>query len=63
VGQKWNATGSFYLVGDPVPVADALQGDGSALREAFQEGLDGAPLVINPGLVMQLPSFIQDGEL
>jgi YrbI family 3-deoxy-D-manno-octulosonate 8-phosphate phosphatase len=44
----------FDLVGDPVPVADGLQSDGSALRHVFQEGLDGAGLVINPGLLAEL---------
>ena len=48
VGQEGNAAGSFDLIGDPVPVANALQGNGTAFREVLEEGLDGAQLMFDP---------------
>jgi hypothetical protein len=63
VGQERQATCSLDLVGDPVPVADGLQGNRSTFRHIFQEGLDGARLMVDPVLGEQIPLLIRDREL
>ena len=63
VGQERQTACRFDLVGDPIPVPDGLQGDGSAFREVLQEGLDRARFVVDPGLALELAILIQEGEL
>jgi hypothetical protein len=63
VRQERQAAGGFDLVGDPVPVPDALQGNGSTFGQAFKEGLDGARLMIDSGLTTELAMLIENGEL
>jgi hypothetical protein len=63
VGEERQAAGGFDLVGDPIPVADGLQGHGSAFRKPFEERLDGARFMIDPGLVTQLASLIENGKV
>jgi len=58
-----SSASGFDLVGDPVPVADSLQGDRSTFGHVLQECLDGAGLVINPGLLAELPILIENSEL
>jgi hypothetical protein len=63
VRQERQATRSFDLIGNPVPVAHALQGDRGAFGQALQEYLDGAGLVIEAGLVTELAISIGNREL
>ena len=51
------------FIGNPVPVAHALQGDRGAYGQALQECLDGAGLVIEAGLVTELAISIGNREL
>ena len=51
------------LTRDPVPVADALEGDGSPFGEVAEQRLDGAWLVVNPLLGGEPSVLVQDGEL
>jgi hypothetical protein len=62
VCQEGPAACRFDLVGDPIPVDDALEGDESASWEVLQKGLDGARFMIDPGLVLELTSLIENGE-
>jgi len=71
VGQERQAADSFdpslrsgqVLIDDPAPIANALQGDGSPLGWAVEESLDSARLMIDAGLVTELTSLIEDGEM
>jgi hypothetical protein len=63
VCEERQAAGRFDLIGDPVPVTDALQGDRSTFREVLQQGLDGAGLIINTGLTTELAMLIEHREL
>ena len=63
VCQERQATFSLDLVGDPIPVPHALQGDGCTLRQGLEEGLDGAWLVIHLGLLPELAILIENSEL
>jgi hypothetical protein len=63
VGQEGDTACSFDLVGDPVPIADALKSHWGLVREVFQEGPDGAGLMVEPVLDEEAPVLIQDGEL
>jgi len=50
VGQKWNTSGLFDLVDDPVVVADGFKSDRCSFREIGEEFFDGTGLVIDPHL-------------
>jgi hypothetical protein len=63
VGQERQAACGLNPIGDPVSIADAFQGDGSAFGELLQEGLDGARLVVHPGLLAESAMPIQNREL
>jgi hypothetical protein len=63
VGQEGEAAGGFNLIGDPVPVPDALQGDGGAIGEVLKESLDGPRLMVEPVLDKKAAVLIQNGEL
>jgi hypothetical protein len=63
VGQERQATRGFDLVGDPIPVADALEGDWGAWRKVLQEGLDGSGVMVDPMLGQRAACLVQDGEL
>jgi hypothetical protein len=63
VGKERQAAGRFDLIGDPIPVPHAFEGDGCTLRQVLQECPDGAGLVMNPGLLAELPILIENSEL
>jgi hypothetical protein len=63
VGQEGEAACGFDLVGDPIPIADTLQGDRGAWRKVLQEDLDSPWLVVDPLLGHEAASRIQDREL
>jgi hypothetical protein len=63
VGQERQAAGGFDLIGDPIPVPHALEGDRRAFGEVLQKSLDGAGPVINPGLLAELAILIENSEL
>jgi hypothetical protein len=63
VGQEGEAACGFDLVGDPIPVPDALQGDGGALWQVLEESLDGPRLMVDPVLGEKAAVLIQNGEL
>ena len=50
VSQKWNASGLFDLIDDPIVVADGFKRDVSSFRETGKELQNGAGLVIDPCL-------------
>ena len=50
VGQKWNTSGLFDFVDNPIVVADGFKGDRSSFREIGKELKNCTGLVIDPRL-------------
>jgi hypothetical protein len=63
MGQAGEASGLFDFVGDPIPVADGFEGDGSSRRELGTEIPNGAPIVLDPSYGMGFSKGIQHLEL
>ena len=63
MGEEGDTAGGLDLIGDPVPVADALQSDGGTGRELSKEGLDGASFMDHPRLADDVPTIVLDFEL
>jgi len=63
MSKERQAASSFNLVGDPVPVADAFQRYGCSLREPGEIFLDGAPLMVDSGLAVDVSMLILDLKL
>jgi hypothetical protein len=63
VGEERDAAGGLDLIGDPVPVADALQSDGRAGGELREEALNRVALMFDPGLAADVPTIVLDFEL
>jgi len=63
VGQKRETARGFDLIGDPVPVADALQCDRSPVGQLGEEGPQSSAGVIDAESTKNMGSGILDLEL
>ena len=61
--QTGEATGRFDFVGDPIPVADGFQGDGSSWRELGTELADCASSMLDPAFGDGFGQRIEDFKL
>jgi hypothetical protein len=63
MGEQRGAAGSLDLIGDPVPVADAFQGDGSMGGEVREEGVKSPRVVIDAETIEDKAVGILDLDL
>jgi len=62
MGQEGHTLGGLDLVDDPIPVADALEGDGSSGRELGEERADRPRLMVDSHLFDEPSVMIEHGE-
>jgi len=58
VGVEWDAAGSLDLIGDPVPVADALECNGGSFGELSEEAMYSSGLVVDPCLADDMAAIV-----
>jgi hypothetical protein len=63
MGQAWEASGLFDFVGDPIPIADGFEGDGSTWRELGTEISNSSSIVLDSPFGDGLSQGIQNFEL
>jgi hypothetical protein len=63
MGQAWEASGLFDLIGNPIPITDGFECDGSAGRELGEEFLQGSSIVLDSPFGDGFCQGIQNFEL
>jgi hypothetical protein len=63
VGEERDAAGSLDLIGDPVPVADALERNGCSFGELSEEAMYSSGLVVDPCLADDMAAIVLNFDL
>jgi len=58
VGEERDAAGGLDLIGDPVPVADALERNGCSFGELSEEAMYSSGLVVDPCLADDVAAIV-----